>query len=269
MSFVEAAGRRLEYKWAGVARDGAPTLVFMHEGLGSVSLWKDFPADVAAATGCPALVYSRWGHGKSEPIPEPREVGYMHDEALDSLPELLTKLEIRDPILVGHSDGASIALVYTGSEAERRGGPQPLALILEAPHVFVEEISVTSIAQIGEEYRSLGSEMPEKLRRHHADPDGLFRRWNDIWLHPDFLHWNIEQYLSHVRCPILVIQGEDDEYGSRRQVDAIAEQAAGPVEVLMLPECRHSPHRDQRERTLEAMTGFIRRVAAAREASAA
>jgi pimeloyl-ACP methyl ester carboxylesterase len=247
-------GRRLEVqRIAGFNRHGAE-LVFLHEGLGSISLWKDFPARVAAATGCPATVYSRYGHGSSDPLTESRPVRFMHDEALHTLPDLLAQLHINNPILIGHSDGGSIALIYAG--ANPTGAPnQVRGLVLLAPHVFVEDLSIASIAQAKVNFET--TNLPEKLARHHRDADRTFRGWNDIWLHPDFRAWNIEEYLPRIRCPILAIQGLDDEYGTMAQVQAIAAQAGGPVEILALENCAHSPHRDQSDAVLLAITKFV------------
>ncbi len=251
---LTAAGRRLEFRWLGPPPEEAPTLVFLHEGLGSASLWRDFPDRLAAATGCGALVYSRAGYGKSDPVPLPRPVRFMHDEA-EVLREILQRMEIREHVLVGHSDGASISLIYAGSRPE--AGLQ--GLILEAPHVFTEPHGLASIAKIGEEYRT--SDLRDRLARHHgANVDVAFRGWNGVWLHPDFVAWNIEEYLAAVQVPILILQGEDDEYGTWKQVEAIERQAGGPVTAIALPDCGHSPHREQPERTLGAMVGFVERV---------
>jgi pimeloyl-ACP methyl ester carboxylesterase len=247
-SFVVVRGHRLEVeRIGGDAR--RPTLVFLHEGLGSISLWKDFPAQVAEATGCPAVVYSRYGYGRSDPLAAPFAVDYMHREALETLPDLLALLGIERPVLVGHSDGASIALVYAGSRDGLAG------LVVLAPHVFVEEISVKSIAEARVAFET--TDLPEKLARHHADPHRTFYGWNDVWLHPDFRRWNIEQYLPAIRCPVLAIQGEDDEYGTIAQVAAIERQVGGRCEIVKLEACGHSPHRDQPEATLAAITRFV------------
>ena len=252
--YLHAGGHRLEYAWFGPEPDRAPTLVFLHEGLGCVATWRDFPARVAEATGCGALVYSRAGYGASDPVALPRPVSFMHREGLDVLPEVLEAAGVRDAILVGHSDGASISLVHAGSGS----APRVRGVIVEAPHVFVEEVSVASIARIGEAYRS--TELPGKLARYHGDnTECAFRGWNEVWLDPEFRAWNIEEYLPRITVPVLVVQGEDDEYGTLAQVEAIRRQAGGPVETLVLPECGHSPHRDQPERTLEAMARFVRR----------
>ena len=230
----------------------APELVFLHEGLGSVSHWKDFPVRVAEATGCGVTVYSRYGSGNSDVLREPRAVSYMHDEALLALPELLSKLEIENPVLVGHSDGASIALIYAGAHDRVRG------LVVLAPHVFVEDLSVASIAEAKVMFET--TNLPEKLGRHHRDVARTFWGWNDIWLHPDFRSWNIEEYLPRITCPILVIQGLDDQYGTMAQVEAIRRQSGGSVEVLALAECKHSPQRDQAEATLAAIVKFVREI---------
>jgi pimeloyl-ACP methyl ester carboxylesterase len=247
--FVDVAGYRLEcVRIAG--RRHAPTLVFLHEGLGSAKMWKSFPARVADATACPALVYTRPGYGRSSPAPLPRGPDYMHVEALTLLPALLDHLGIADPVLIGHSDGASIALLHAG-----RGTRPVRALIALAPHVFVEEVSLASIAEAGRSYQT--TDLRAKLARYHADPDAAFRGWNDIWLDPSFRDWNIEACLPGVRCPLLLIQGRDDEYGSAEQLDAIERQAGGQVTRLELADCRHSPHRDQPEATLAAIVAFI------------
>ena len=224
----------------------------LHEGLGSVALWKDFPQLLASRTGCGVLVYSRYGHGNSDKLLEKRPVEFMHHEGEVVLPELLDKLDIAKPILLGHSDGGSISLIFAGKYPER-----PRALILEAPHVFVEDLSVASITEAKVAY--LTTDLPRKLGRYHQHVDATFWGWNDIWLDPQFRSWNIEEYLPAIRCPILCIQGEEDEYGTIAQVKAI--QARVPAtEIVMLPNCKHSPHRDQPEATLERMAEFVAEV---------
>jgi pimeloyl-ACP methyl ester carboxylesterase len=236
--------------------------VFLHEGLGSMTQWRDFPAAVAARTGCSALVYDRWGSGLSEPRFGRRAATFMHDEALNTLPELLETLGIQRPILVGHSDGASIALIFAGAGLSRVAG-----LVLEAPHVFVEALTVRSIAAIRGAFER--SDLKARLRRHHgANTDSMFQGWADIWLSPEFLEWNIASYLRAVRCPLLVIQGEDDQYGTVAQVDAICRGVQGPCEAILLPQGGHAPHIDQRSATEDAAVRFIARVAAASVADA-
>jgi pimeloyl-ACP methyl ester carboxylesterase len=252
MPFLEAAGQRLEYAWHGPPPDAGPVLVFLHEGLGCVAMWKDFPSRLAAATGLGALVYSRRGYGASDPIPGPRPISYMHDEAQVVLPAVLDAARVRDAILVGHSDGGSIALIHAGAV----GGRRVRALILEAAHVLVEDVSVQSIAAAAGAYRS--TRLRDSLARYHgANVDGAFWGWNDVWLDPAFRDWNIEAHLPGVACPCLAIQGADDEYGTAEQVRRIADGVAGPVEALMLADCGHAPHRDQPEETLAAMARFV------------
>ena len=264
MDFLQAGGHRLEYLThhpgglSGADAASRPTLVFLHEGLGSVALWKQFPQQVAEAAGCPVLVYSRYGYGKSDRLAAARNVDYMHLEALDVLPEILDQLGIAKPILVGHSDGASIALIHAGA------GKRPVCgVVAMAPHVFVEDVTVQSIAEAGETFRS--TDLPERLGRYHDDVDATFRGWNDIWLHPDFRRWNIEEYLAGIHCPVLLIQGEDDQYGTITQIDAIARQVSGPVETIMLPDCAHSPHQSvQKDVTIAAIADFVRKLASSR-----
>jgi pimeloyl-ACP methyl ester carboxylesterase len=252
--FVEAGGRRLEYRWFGPGPDEAPTLVFLHEGLGSASLWRDFPGRLAQAAGCGAVAYSRAGYGKSDAIPLPRPIRFMHDEAA-VLAEVLAGLGMGRHVLFGHSDGASIALIHAGSApaAGLRG------LVLEAPHVFTEPHGLASIAAIGEVYRT--TDLRERLARHHgANTEVAFRGWNDVWLDPGFREWNIEAYLPSIGVPMLVVQGQDDEYGTWAQVEAIGRQSGAAVDTLAIARCGHSPHREHPEAVLSAAAAFIRRV---------
>jgi len=221
----------------------------LHEGLGSIALWKDFPLRLAERTGCRVLVYSRYGHGSSDELMEKRPVTFMHHEGEVVLPELLDKLGIAQPILLGHSDGGSISLIFAGKYPQR-----PQALILEAPHVFVEDLSIASITQAKVNYQT--TDFPQKLGRYHKHVDATFWGWNDIWLDPEFRSWNIEEYLPAIRCPILCIQGEEDEYGTVAQLKAI-EARVPETQILMLPNCKHSPHRDQPDATLERMADFV------------
>jgi pimeloyl-ACP methyl ester carboxylesterase len=253
---VTVQGRSLEVERIAGRSPHAPELVFLHEGLGSISHWKDFPARVAATTGCPVTVYSRYGNGNSDLLTEPRPVTYMHDEGLRALPDLLAQLHIENPILVGHSDGASISLIHAGAGVGDHDGVRGLVLL--APHVFVEDLSVASIAAAKTTFET--TDLCEKLGRHHRDPASAFWGWNNIWLHPDFRSWNIEEYLPRITCPILAIQGLDDQYGTMAQVHAITRQSAGPVEILPLAECRHSPQRDQPEATLAAIAKFVKGI---------
>ncbi len=254
MPFTTAAGHRIEYEHVEVAGRRRPTLVFLHEGLGSVAMWRDFPGRLAHATNCDALVYSRHGYGQSEPLVAPRAVRYMHDEALVALPEFLDGLRVERPILVGHSDGASIALIHAGGSSRAVTG-----LVLMAPHVLVEDISIASIAAAKIAYET--TDLRTRLARYHADVDSAFRGWNDIWLDPDFRAWNIEEYLPRVTCPVLAIQGADDEYGTMDQLARI-ERGIADAELVELSDCRHSPHRDQPEAVIEVVRRFVDRITA-------
>ena len=250
-AFVQAAGHLLEYQIHPAQQANRPTLVFLHEGLGSVAMWRDFPARVAQVSGCRTLVYSRYGYGQSEVLAAPHDIDYMHREAQQALPDLLTVLEIENPLLIGHSDGASIALIHAGS------GHAVAGIVVMAPHCFVEDISIRSIEAAREAARS--TDLLQKLARYHQDAAKTFRGWNDIWLHPDFRAWNIEAFLPEIRCAILAIQGEDDEYGTLAQVEAIRAHAVNSprVEILQLADCRHSSHRDQPTATIRGIVDFI------------
>lgn len=252
MPQIAVAGRSLE---TASIEGEEPALVFLHEGLGSIRQWRDFPERVARATGQRALVYDRYGYGQSDVLAEER-VGtdFMHWEALVVLPELLAKLGIRNPVLIGHSDGASIALIHAGSFPVR-------GLAVLAPHVFTEPFNLNSIEKITAAFPASG--LREGLARYHRDPVKTFHLWSDAWLDPRFRDWNIEEFLPRIRCPVLAIQGEGDQYGTMAQLDAIARQVAGPCELLKLEDCGHSPHRDQPERVLAAIADFVRRVGSA------
>lgn len=259
MKRLTAGGHSLEYSWLGPPPEEAATLIFLHEGLGCVSTWRDFPARLAEATGCGALVYSRAGYGGSDPITLPRPVSFMHDEALVTLPEVLNATGVRDCFLVGHSDGGSIALIYAGGFRD----PRLRGLVLEAPHVFVEDLSVESIARAAEQYREGG--LRAALERHHgSNTECAFWGWNRVWLDPAFRSWNIVEYLPRITAPVLVIQGEGDEYGTLRQVEALERGCAAPVKGVILQDCGHSPHRDRPGRTLDEMASFIRTEAPGR-----
>jgi pimeloyl-ACP methyl ester carboxylesterase len=214
-----------------------PTLVFLHEGLGSISSWRDFPSNVCARTNSPGLIYSRYGNGFSTVLDRARRPEYMHEEALQTLPSLLDALRIRSTMLIGHSDGASIALLYAAEFPRDVAG-----LILEAPHVFVEETSVRSITAIRSQYED--GPLRERLGRHHSSADATFYGWNDIWLSPEFAGWNIEAAVDRIRAPMLLLQGRDDEYGTLGQIDAIVRHHRS-VDSLILANCGHTPHRDR------------------------
>jgi pimeloyl-ACP methyl ester carboxylesterase len=244
---VALAGRRFEHELTRAA-DGAPTLVFLHHGLGSRALWRDVPAALAARTGCGALVVSRLGHGESDPEPLPRPPDYLLREGRETLPALLAALELRDIVLVGHSDGGTIALAFLAA------GHPARAAIVAAPHVFDEAVTWREIAR----QRALWpGALRAGLARYHRDPDATFGAWADFWLAPAFRGWSILPLLAAVRCPILAVQGEDDPYGSPAQIEAIAAHAPGPVRLEKLPACGHDPFRDRREHMLALCADFI------------
>jgi len=256
MSTLVAAGHTLAYEWIEVGAKDRPVLVFLHEGLGSVRQWRDFPQRVAQATGCNALVYDRYGYGQSDVLAEPRRsIRFMHEEALDALPQVLTALDIEAPILVGHSDGASIALIHAGAGHAVRG------LALMAPHVFVEPICTQSIVEARRQFEA--TDLRERLARYHRDPRKTFYLWADVWLDAEFPGWNIEEYLPGIACPVIAIQGHDDQYGTMAQLDAIARQVRGTCELVELDACGHSPFRDQPTATHEAIVQFVDALCAA------
>ena len=252
MPFLDIASHRIEYERIEAARAARATLVFLHEGLGSMAMWRDFPRRAAHATHCDAIVYSRYGYGNSDPLTAPRAVRYMHDEAQIVLPQLLERLGIERPILIGHSDGGSIALIHAGTRPRAVRG-----VVTLAAHVLVEDISVASIAAAKTAYET--TDLRARLARYHADVDSAFWGWNRIWLAPEFRDWNIEEYLPPIECPVLAIQGIDDEYGTMEQMRRIG-IGIHDVELLSLEACRHSPHRDQPRAVLEAIVPFAERV---------
>jgi pimeloyl-ACP methyl ester carboxylesterase len=252
MKHILVNGLRLEYRDFPAAGEGLPTLLLLHEGLGCVAMWRDFPAKLAAATACRVVVWSRPGYGGSQPYSEERKKGYMHREAEESLPALIAALHIERPLLVGHSDGGSIALIFAGAFPE-----VPLGIAVLAPHEFVEEVTLAGIRAARSIWES--TDWPTKLGRYHLDAVRVFAEWNDTWLSPLFRDWNIEQYLPKIRCPVLAIQGEDDEYATMRQIEVIAEQVPG-TQLLKLPNCGHTPQRDQEAAVLAALLAFVDRV---------
>jgi pimeloyl-ACP methyl ester carboxylesterase len=240
---------RLEYQWVGVPDSPHPTVVFLHEGLGSIALWKDFPQHFCRAGGFRGLVFSRYGYGRSTPRPHDERwpVDFMHRQAWEVLPALFAELGIERPWLFGHSDGGSIALLHAARF--------PVSgLVVVAPHTIVEDISVASIAEARTAYLSGG--LRERLARYHDDVDSAFWGWNDIWLNPDFRGWDLREHLPAIDVPILAVQGEDDEYGTLEQIYGIA-RLAPQTRLLVLPQCGHSPHRDQTERLIQEATQFM------------
>lgn len=253
---VFADGKRLEAVAYGPSPHQAPTIVMLHEGLGCVALWRDFPAKLAAATGYGAFAYSRAGYGGSERIDLPRPLDYMSREARLSLPAVLQAIRLEHGILLGHSDGASIAAIYAGERADER----IKGLVLMAPHVFTEEPGLASIAEARSSYET--GDLRARLAKYHAHVDSAFCGWNDAWLDPGFKAWNIEEAVTRWRVPALLIQGIDDQYGTLKQIRSIEARSAAPVESLILEACRHSPQIDQPQATLDAIVAFCAKVVA-------
>jgi pimeloyl-ACP methyl ester carboxylesterase len=246
---MQLGGRELETRWWGRRQGTSLPIVLLHEGLGSVSTWRDFPMALARETGRDVFAYSRWGHGQSAVPATPHTTEFMHDEAR-TLPMVLDAAGIRRAILYGHSDGGSIAIICAAEHPSRID-----SLILEAPHVFVEDLSVASIEATTARYRE--GALRDRLARHHSQVDVAFHGWSDVWLDPAFRAWNLEGYLPRVRCPALLIQGDRDEYGTLQQIDAIERQLGGSVEKLVLAGCGHAVHRDQPEAVLSRVTSFV------------
>lgn len=250
--FLEVAGHRLEYAHHGPQPSEAPTLVLLHEGLGCVGLWADFPARLQAATGCGVFVYSRAGYGASSPVPLPRPLDYMQREAVEVLPPLLEAIGFRSGAFVGHSDGASIAAHHMGVIRD----PRVRAAVLIAPHFLVEDMCVAAIAEAKFAYET--TDLRARLARWHGDVDVAFRGWNGAWLDPQFKFWDIRDSLETVNRPMLVIQGADDQYGTMIQVETAVSLSPAPVATEILPGVRHSPHREARDATVAAIVSFFR-----------
>jgi pimeloyl-ACP methyl ester carboxylesterase len=235
-------------------RDNGPVLVFLHEGLGSIGQWRNFPDKICARTGLSALVYDRWGYGGSDPLTQPRKPDYLHAEALVSLPEVLHQCDIDKPILIGHSDGGSIAIIYAGTYPQNVSG-----IITEAAHVFVEDVTVEGIKSAVEVYES--TDLKKRLAKfHYNNTELMFRGWSDIWLSPEFRNWNIEEYLPQITCPFLAIQGKDDEYGTSAQVESIVDKVTGSARGSMIDNCGHIPHIQAMEKVFSEMVSFIRQL---------
>ncbi len=252
--FLDLPPLRLEYRMIGPRPDAAPTIVMLHEGLGSAALWGTFPDELAAATGAGVLVYSRAGYGKSSPGTLPRTVRFMHEEATDVLPRVLDAIGFQRGILLGHSDGASIAAIYGGSVQDHR----VRGLVLVAPHFFTEEMGLAEIRRARDAFAA--GRLREKLKRWHADVDCAFRSWSEPWLDPEFAKWDITEALGYIRVPILIVQGEHDQYGTLRQLEAAERECFCPVETAVLPGIRHDPPREAPERTLAVVSEFIHRL---------
>jgi pimeloyl-ACP methyl ester carboxylesterase len=259
--FLTVGNASLEYKWLAPQSADAPTIVMLHEGLGSVGLWGDFPDKIQQATGAGIFLYSRAGYGASSPVTLPRPLDYMQREALGVLPKLLDMIGFKRGLLLGHSDGASIAAIYAGGVQDHR----IRAIALMAPHFIVEDISVTSIAEIKTAYET--TNLREKLARWHKDVDNAFYGWNGAWLDPEFRSWDISEYLAYIRVPVAIVQGADDQYGTIRQVEIAQQECYCPVDVTMLAGAGHSPHREAPGATLDAISEFANAVLHTHEGS--
>ena len=252
--FLTIEGKRLETLCHGPAPDVASTVVMLHEGLGCVALWRDFPEQLAAATGLGVFAYSRAGYGQSDPAPLPRPLDYMTREARETLPAVLEAIGFERGILLGHSDGASIAAIYAGTVEDFR----VRGLMLMAPHFFTEESGLAAIATAREAYEN--GDLRARLAKYHRDVDNAFRGWNDAWLDPGFKSWNIAETIDYWRIPVLAIQGDDDPYGTLAQIQEIENRIYSPLDVEILQGCKHSPHTEQPERTLAAVADFCARL---------
>jgi pimeloyl-ACP methyl ester carboxylesterase len=260
--FLKIGAADLEYRMIGPAPADAPTIVMLHEGLGSAALWGDFPDRLQQATGAGVFVYSRAGYGASSPAALPRPLDYMSIEALEILPDLLDKIGFRRGLLLGHSDGASIAAIYAGGAADHR----VRGVVMIAPHFIVEDMGVAAIAETRKAYETAG--LKPKLARWHSHVDNTFYGWSDAWLDPKFRNWDISEYLAYIRVPVAILQGADDQYGTIRQIEIAREECYCPVDVTIIPRAGHSPHREAPETTLHLITEFAERILYFHEGSA-
>jgi len=249
--FLRIGPQQIEVQWYKKGEKGFPTLVFLHEGLGCAKMWKDFPYLLSKRTGCPALVYSRFGYGASDPSPIPWKVNFMHQQGLKILPDIINTAKIKDHILIGHSDGGSIGIIYAGSPH----AGQLKGLITEAAHVFCENITVESIYQAKLNYEH--HDLRPRLEKYHGkNTENAFRGWNDVWLNPHFVRWNIEKYLPRIKVPMLALQGNKDQYGTMKQMESIKSRVNHVISHI-IEGCRPSPHSEQPKNVLDIMTGFI------------
>ena len=252
--FLYIGSRKIEAQWHNPGITNRPTLVFMHEGLGCARMWKDFPKRVSDSTGCPSFTFSRFGYGNSDPCSLPWKINFMHTQALNLLPQILKQAGIKKYILIGHSDGGSIGIIFSGSTNTKglKG------LITLAAHVFCEQCSVDSIKQAKKNYEQ--KDLKKALQKYHgSNTDNAFRGWNNAWLNPNFMNWNIEKYLKKIKVPMLAVQGKDDQYGTDKQIAPIESQV-NSIGSFLLDNCRHSPHLDQPEAVLKIMTKFIHQI---------
>jgi pimeloyl-ACP methyl ester carboxylesterase len=251
---LDLGDQQLEYRFIGPQSDAAPTLVLLHEGLGCIGLWGDFPDKLAAATKCGVFVYSRAGYGASSTIKLPRPLTYMHHEAQEVLPRVLEAINFQCGFFIGHSDGASIAAIYAGSVQDER----VKGITLIAPHFFVEQKGITEIEKAKTAYET--GNLREKLARWHTHVDAAFFGWNGAWLDPEFRKWNIEEFLPCIQCPVLAMQGVDDQYGTDAQIEVVQQKCRVPIDVAMLPGAQHSPHREAPDVAAAKIAEFVTKV---------
>jgi pimeloyl-ACP methyl ester carboxylesterase len=251
---LDLGDQQLEYRSIGPRSNAAPTLVLLHEGLGCVALWNDFPERLAAATGLGVFLYSRAGYGASSTIALPRPLSYMHHEAREVLPRVLQAIGFQRGLLIGHSDGASIATIYAGSTEDHRIS----GLVLIAPHFFVEDMGLAAIAQAKVAFES--GDLRQRLARWHQNVDAAFKGWNGAWLDPGFRAWDITDALAYIRVPVAIIQGVDDQYGTQRQIAVAEEECYCPVEVTLLEGVQHAPQRESPDRVVQVIAEFAKRT---------
>jgi len=251
---LQAGGKSLEYRCYGAAPKQAMTIVMLHEGLGCVALWRGFPQKLAEATGMGVMAYSRAGYGHSDSADLPRPLDYMTREAVDVLPQVLDAFGVQRCILLGHSDGATIAAIYAGSVEDFR----VRGLVLMAPHFFTEDMGLAEIAKAQDAFAQ--TDLRERMGKYHRDPEAVFRGWNDVWLDPGFKTWNVAEVIDYLRIPTLAIQGKDDQYGTLAQISEIEDRSYAPVDTLILEDCRHAPHVDQPQAVLDAVNEFATRL---------
>ncbi|MEP7030788.1 MAG: alpha/beta hydrolase [Pseudolabrys sp.] len=259
--FLDIGLQKLECRMIGPRPDQAPTIVMLHEGLGCVGMWGDFPDRLQRATGCGVFVYSREGYGQSSQAKLPRPLSFMHAEAQQTLPQILDAIGFERGLLAGHSDGASIAAIYGGSHQDHRVG----GIVLIAPHFIVEDVTIASIAEMRQAYDT--TELRARLARYHADVDATVHGWSDVWLKADFRNWDLTDFLAYIRVPVLIVQGEGDQYGTVRQIEIAEGECYCPVEVALLANAKHVPQREAPEATLQVITEFTARVLASETAA--
>lgn len=247
-------GAQLEYACFGPTPDQAATLVMLHEGLGCVALWRDFPQKLAEHTGMGVLVYSRLGYGQSDPAPLPKPLDFMTREAVDTLPQVLDQIGVQRCVLFGHSDGATIAAIYAGSVQDHR----VRGLVLMAPHFFTEPKGLTEIAKLVHSFPT--TDMSQRMAKYHRSPEIAFHGWGDTWMNPGFKTWNVAEVIDYLRIPVLAIQGRDDQFGTLAQIEEIESRSYSPVDTLILDNCRHAPHQEHPKPVLDAVIGFTQRL---------